>query len=316
MTNAMPKMPRGSFRVPNSIVQGLTTATPADLNRLTAFQTITLFGLMAHVPPKHPEKEVQIKVHDILEIIRVSRNVTHAIDRQWTTSDGEEHRRRYKASRYSPKHLQKVHAALLTLYEQSVSIHHTDRRTGRTLKDRLVHILDSFGYCYELAGQALDVDDLPPDRERVNITTDDRPVWRVRRRAESGSYFERPTAVHFRINGELAQEIRRCKGTIGFTLFAQRVFGLFREFVTSPPAVRLLVLTLRQTEGEFRRVLSRLLTDLGWDETHPTRAFAQLTGVLERLRDLGIVTTFGIDREADRVVVTINREWFRETGGP
>ena len=82
----------------------------------------------------------------------------------------------------------------------------------------------------------------------------------------------------------------------------------------NPAAIRLLVLVLRQTDGDFTRVLGRLLDDLGWDATHPSRAATQLTQVLGRLRDLDIVTDFVLDRVADRVTITINRTWFQDGG--
>jgi hypothetical protein len=301
--------------MPNSIVQGLTTATPAGLNQLTSFQMVTLFGLLAHLPPKQPLKEVRLRVHEILEIARVSKGVGHAVERTWTTRDGRPRRKRYRASRYSPRHLKQVHDALLTLHSQSVAIHYYDRESGRKVKDHIVHILDSFGYCYEFKGRQLDVDDLPPGRERVNIGTDDRPVWRVRRRAPGGDRYERPTAVTFRLNRELAREILRGKGTIGFTLFAHRVFDLFRDFMRSPAAVRLLVLTLRQTEAEFTRRLTQMLDDLGFDAGHPDRALEHLTGVLTRLRDGGVVTAFSVDRDRDRVEVVVNRAWYCDSEG-
>lgn len=312
MARAMPKKPRGSFRMPNSIVQGLTTATPAGLNRLTSFQMVTLFGLMAHVSSKHPQKEVRIKVRDILEIARVSKTVNHAVERRWTTRAGEKRRGSYRALRYSPKYLEQVHAALLALHNQSVAIHYFDRRSGQKIRDHIVHVLDSFGYCYQVNGRQLDVDDLPPDRDRINIGTDDRPVWRVRRRTAGGDRYERPTAVTFRINRELAREILRGKDSIQFTLFAHRVFDLFRHFMRSPAAIRLVVLTLRQTQPEFTRCLTQMLDDLGFDVSHPHRAVEHLEGVLGRLRDDGIVTGFSIDRGGDRVKIAVNRAWFRE----
>src|SRR4051794_1216785 len=196
MARATPKK-RGSFRVPNSVVQGLTTASATGLNRLTSFEMVTLFGLMAHVSPKQPQKEVRLTVADILEIIGVSKTVSSAVDRQWTTRSGEERRKRYTSFRYSPRHLDLVHDALLALHNTSVAIHHYDKESGQKIKDKIVHILDSFGYCYEVGGRRLDVDDLPPDRERVNIGTDARPVWRVRRKTVGGGRYERPTAVTF-----------------------------------------------------------------------------------------------------------------------
>lgn len=312
MARAKTNNPRGSFRMPNSIIQGLTTGTTTGLNRLTSVQMVTLFGLMAHISPRHPEREVKLKVRDILEISQVGRTVNHAVERRWTTQAGEERRKHYQATRHSPKQLQQAHAALLELHNQSVAIHTIDKRSGRRIKDHIVHILDSFGYCYQANGRQLDVDDLPVDRERLNIGTDDRPVWRVRRRTADGEQYERPSAVTFRLNRELAQEILGGKGTIRFTLFAQRVFGLFRHFMRSPAAIRLVVLTLRQTQPEFTRRLRQMLDDLGFDVEHPNRAIDQLKAALDRLKDDEIVTAYSIDAGMDRVTITVNRSWFCE----
>jgi hypothetical protein len=300
--------------MPNSIVQGLTTTTSTGLNRLTASQMVTLFGLVAHVSAKHPQKEVRIKVRDILEIIRVGKTVTDAVGRAWTTKDGVERRRRYPRRRYSPKYLEQVHDALLALYDQSVVIRKRDGGPKPKLKERIVHILDTFGYVYEIDGRAVDVDDLPPGRTKVNIGTGDRPVWRLRRRTPGGECYERPTGILYRINAELADELANHKGTIGFTVFAHRVFDLFREFAKTPATLRLLVLVLRQTDDDFTRVLRQLLDDLGWDVSHPARALAQLTQVLEQLRTLEVVTDFAIDPDADRVTVAVNRAWYQQAG--
>jgi hypothetical protein len=314
MATITPTPSRGSFRVPNSVVQGLTTTTPTDLNRLTAFQMVTLFGLMAHVSSKHPRREVRLRVAGILEIVRVSKSVTGVVGRTWTTKDGQQRRREYPRRRYSPKHLEQVHDALLALYNQSVVIRRRDGGPKREIKERIVHILDSFGYCYEAGGHPVDVDDLPPDREKVNIGTGDRPVWRIRRRTSRGERYERPAGVLYRINSELADELINRQDTIGFTVFARRVFELFRAFAKAPAAVRLLITVLRQTGGDFTRVLGQLLDDLGWDTTHPARAIAQLEQVLERLRRFEVVADFAIDREADRITITTDRTWFQETG--
>ncbi|MEI7684645.1 MAG: hypothetical protein WCL32_06435 [Planctomycetota bacterium] len=311
MSQANPSKPIESFRVPNSIVQGLTTTTPAGLNRLTSFQMVTLFGLMAHVSSKHPDKEVRLKVCEILEIIRISKCVTQAIERIWTDGDGRQHHGHYRVPRYSPRHMEKVHEALLALHNQSVAIHYFDPNSGLKIKDHIVHLLDSFGYCYQADGRQLDVDDLPRDRSRVNVATDDRPVWKVRRRTAGGHQYERPTAVTFRLNRELAQEILGSKGTIRFTLFAHRVFDLFRDYVGSPAAIRLVVLTLRQIHSEFTRCLTPTLDDLGFDTSHLERGVKYLEEVLERLRGDEIVTGFAIDREADRITITLNRDWYR-----
>ena len=193
MAMPTPTPPRGSFRMPNSIVQGLTTTTPTGLNRLTAFQMVTLFGLMAHVSAKHPHKEVRLRLRDILEIIRVGKGVDPRrgpdLGRPGTA---ERRRRRYAARRYSPKHLEQVHDALLALYDQSVVIRQRDGGARPEVKERIVHVLDSFGYCYEVGGHAVDVDDLPPDRVKVNVGTEERPVWRIRRRTHRGGALRTP----------------------------------------------------------------------------------------------------------------------------
>jgi hypothetical protein len=298
--------------MPNSIVQGLTTATPTGLNRQTASKMVVLFGLMAHVSAKHPHKEVRLRLRDILEIIRVGKGVTLAVDRTWETRDGVRRHRRYAARRYSPKHLEQVHDALLALYDQSVLIRQRDGGARSGVKERIVHVLDSFGYCYEVGGHAVDVDDLPPDRTKVNVGTEERPVWRIRRRTIAGHCYERPIGVLYRINAELARELSNHKGTLAFTVFAHRVFDLFRIFMKTPAAMRLLILVLRQTGDDFTRVLGQLLDDLGWDLTHPTRAIQQLKQVLERLRANQIVADFVVDPAADRVVVSMNKTWFRQ----
>jgi hypothetical protein len=315
MVPASPRREEGGFRVPNSLVQGLTTNTTEGLNRLTAFATVTLLGLLTRVSSRHPHREVTVQVSDILDILQVSKSVAHAVERAWTTRDGRTRRQRYRARRFSPRHLVQVHEALLTLHGQRVLVRHQDPRSGRKVTERIVHVLDSFGYLYEIDGRALDVDDLPPGREKINVGPEDRPVWRVRRRTPRGETFDRPRGILFRLNAELAGELGKRHGTIGFTLFAHRVFGVFREFMKSPAAIRLVILVLRQTNREFSRRLLPVIDDLGWDVSHPTRAVEQLRAVLERMRALHIVEGFTLDDRADRMAVVVNRDWYQEGPG-
>lgn len=100
------------------------------------------------------------------------------------------------------------------------------------------------------------------------------------------------------------------KGTIGFTVFAHRVFDLFRDFMRSPAAIRLLVLTLRQTQAEFTRCLTQMLDDLGFDVSHIHRALEQVNEVLTRLREVGVVESFSINHSVDRIKITGSRSWF------
>jgi hypothetical protein len=301
--------PRENFRVPNSIIQGLTTSTPADLNRLPPFSTTVLLGLVGLVDPRHPAREVRARPSDILEMIEVGKRVAHAVDREWATAAGALRRRRYRARRYSPRQLEHVHEALLALHDQKVTIQRWDPRAGVKLEDRTVHLLDMFGYAYERGGRAGDVDDLPPDRVKVNVGTPERPVWRLRRQTVVGERDERPSGILFRLNAELARELAGVKGSIHFTLLARQVFGVLRLFCRDAGAIRLLLLVLRQTAAEFRRPLDGLLDDMGWAPGHPARALARLEKVLCKLRELAIVTAFEIDRERGQVLISRNVDW-------
>jgi hypothetical protein len=298
--------------VPNSVIQGLTTTTPAELNRLPAFTMTALLGLFTLVDPKHPAQEVRARPSDILEIVEVGKSVAHAVDREWVTAAGEPRRKRYRARRYSPRSLQMVHAALLALHDQTVVVQRWDPRRGVKLDDRVVHLLDMYGYSYEEGGTAVDVDDLPPGRVKVNVGSPERPVWRVRRRTPQGERFERPSGILFRLNTELANELVAARGSIAFTIIARRVFGLLRRFRKEPAAIRLILLVLRQTAATFRRPLAKLRTDLGWDPEHQARAHGQLEEVLTTLRALGVVRSFVLDQERSLVEVTRNQDWEKE----
>jgi hypothetical protein len=301
--------PSGSFRVPNSIVQGLTTNTAADLNRLTPFEMVMLLGLLTKVPANCPSREVRTTISELLRIVEVSRQVAHAVEREWDTCEGGRTRRRYQANRYSPTHLAKADAALRALFDRSVVIVRKEAGGGRS--ERLTHILDSFGYVYERDGKPLDLDDLPHGREKVNVGSDDRPVWRVRRRGADGHAFDRAHGVVFRLSAELASELQKKPNTIGFTLIAGRVFGLLRRYTRRPATLRLIVLLLRQTGDQFTRRLREAAADLGFDATHFERAVIGLEEALTSLRCDGLVRDFVIDTEADRLTVYVLRDWYK-----
>lgn len=300
---------KDSFRVPNSIVQGLTTCTATGLNSLTAFQIVTLLGLLARVSPKSPEREVRTTVSEILRIIEVSRTVAHAVEREWETARGDKRQRKYSGRRFSPSHIQKIHEVLLVLHKQTVIIRSRGSRK-KVFTDRVVHILDSFGYVYKQNGEILDLDDLPPGSQKINISTDDRPVYRIHNVTGEGKAYHRPSGVLFRLNTELAQELSGEKHTIKFTIIAGKVFGLFRHHMRSPAAICLILLILRQTNKNFVRKLSSALEGLGWDMTHPTRAAEQCAAALTHLRDAGLVTSFDVDQVNEKLQIEVNREWY------
>ena len=300
-----------SFRVPNSITQGLTTSTAAGLNRLSAFHTVVLLGLLTKVAPKAPKSEAKMTLSRILEIIEVGKQVAHAVAREWETENGvTEHKYHYR--RFNPKYLPRVHDALLTLYNTSVRVQRWNKKKQRT--NQYVHILDAFGYVYEDGGKTLDLDDLPPDREKTNVGTDERPLWRVWRQTENGERFDRPTGIVFRLNTELADELSKKRGTLGFTIIARKVFALFRQFMKRPAMIRLIMLVLRQTGPDFHRNLQQLIVDLGFDASHPARAVEDLRRALAELQQLRLVTNFTVDTGNDKLTVDRNADWHREDG--
>jgi hypothetical protein len=299
--------PNDAFRVPNSVLQGLTMATPAELNTLPAFTMTTLLGLLTLVDPKRPDREVRTKASKILEIIEVSRTVAHAVDREWTTGGGEEQRKHYTARRFSPSHLQRLHAALLDLHSRTVVVRRTGRGRNARQEDRIVHIVDMFGYSYKANGRELDVHDLPQGRTRVNVGTPERPVWRVRRRRGEEEVDEKPAGIMFRLSKELADEIAGVRGTINFTLLARRVFAVLRAFRRDPAAIRLVLLTFRQRGGEFTRRLGRLLADLGWDPSHRTRAEGRLEATLKTMKEMRLIEGYEMAPEMDRLTRIIHK---------
>jgi len=292
--------PHSSFLAPNSIMQGLVTTTEASLNKLDSFDMVTLLGLLALVDPQRPEAEACAKVSDILGVIEVGKAVAHAVDREWTTEAGEQRSKTYTARRFSPRHREMIDTTLRRLHDQKVVIRRQHAKTKRK-EYRTVHLLDMYGYQYREDGRPLDVDDLPPGQKRVNVGSEERPVWKLP--------CKRPTGILFRFNKELARELAGAKGTIRFTIVARKIFPVLREFVKSPNRIRLLLLIVRQTSPTFKRRLRQAVGDLGWDLSHATRAMSEVSTTLERFKSLGIVVDFTVDEPGDRLEVTVNKQW-------
>lgn len=305
--------PTEAFRVPNSVLQSLTTSTDTAANRLPAFTMTTLLGLMALVDPKRPANDVRTKIATILDIIEVGRGVAHAVEQEWTTQSGETHVKRYAARRFSPSSVQHINAALLQLHSQTVVVQRRNPRQDVKRENCVVHLLDMFGYCYGRGSGLLDLDDLPPNKKKVNVGSEDRPVWRLRRVEDGQDVDERPVGVVFRLNKELAEELSGSGKTIGFTLIARRVFGLLRTLHHNSAAIRLLLLTLRQRNDCFFRRLGKLLEALGCDTQHPERAMETLTTALDNLRSLGVITGYAIDASTDRIEISKDPTWLEKT---
>lgn len=293
----------GSFRVPNSIMQGLTTTTAEDLNTLSVFEMVILLGVISLVNTKDPKYEVRTTPGQLLEVMEVSHLVAHEVESELQTESGLTRRKRYRTRRYSPSHAEKIHTGLNTLFERSVVILRNDPQTGRRLEERHVHILDSFAYDYRREGVMVDLDQLANDK-KVNVGSAGRPVWRIP--------CTRHSAIIIKFNSELMKELTAQKGTIGFTLLARKIFSVFREFKGKSSAIRLILLILRQREKRFFRSLSQAFLDLGYDVTHPARATQDLQATLNRLQEMAIVVKFYLDMEHDRMEIATNQNWYKD----
>ena len=301
------------LRVPNSLIQGLTTATPTELNRLNAFETTMLLGLLALVDQKHPNRDVYTSISQVLEIIKVGRNVAQTVDRKWTNADGTTQVRKYDSTRYSPRIRERIQDALIRLHDRKVQIQRWRGKKPRNHQHRCVHVLEMFGFTYEREGEQLDVYNLPLALTKANRGSDERPVWRIVKTDDDGQEIElRATGIVFRLSKELGEELRGKNGTVKFTIVARRIFGLLRRFARQPTAIRLLLTVIRQTSVQFDRRLIKLLHDLGFDRSHRKRSQNELTNILDELVESRIVKQYKLDPTTDRLSVTRNPAWYTD----
>jgi hypothetical protein len=288
----------------------MPAAADGALNRLSAFETATLLGMLSVVDPKHPQRQVRTTPSRMLEIIQVGRSVAHAVHREWINADGEACQRFYSTNRYSPKHMAMIQDALHRMFNRTVHIQRRDPKSNAALSDLSVHILDAFGYGYEQDGHPVDLYDLPPDTQKVNIASEERPIWRLLKHTDTGTRTCRAKYIYFRLNAEMARELRGERGTICSTQFARKIFSLFRRHMNSPAMLRLIILILRQTQASFTRHLRQLLVDLGFaDATHPQRATQHLRDALDTLICERVIAANHVDAVADRVEITIDTNW-------
>lgn len=303
--------PTPSFRVSNSLIQNFTTSAPSGLNRLPALDMLVLLGLVRLVDQKAPEREVHTTPTEVLEILEVSRNVAHVVTRERSLDDGTTQEKTYTESRFSPAKRVRLDEALLSLFHRTVEVTRCNRK-AHTREKRLVHVLDSFGYSYFDRGRAVDLDDVAPPRRKVNVGSEDRPVYRLVRQDAGGERRERAAGVFFRLNAELAAEIRNEKNTIGFTLLAGRVFQLLRRFHRRPLAIRLFLLVERQTGEVTTRSLSQVLTDVGGDSHDRRAVLDELQRSLAEFRDLGVVKSYVVDVPEDLLRFEKDDLWRRD----
>ncbi len=298
-----------SFRIPNSIVQGLTTSTETQLNRLTSVETVTLMALVSFVASDTPGKEVNVKFAEILAAMELYKACSITFTRHWEKNTGESRRKRYSSVRYSPAQTKPVQNALLFLAGLEVIIKRKEKGQKQWSKFR-VPIFREFGYHYEIDGEVLNVHHLPPGYARENIGSDNRPLWVVYIQTPAGRERLPSKSIYFRLNEKLADEMQGLKGSVKFTLFDRMVFALLRRLSRDPKAIRLLILILRQTDASFTRVLSLMLNDLGYDMSHKNRSIQILRDTLYQMVQVQVVNHFKIDPETDRLFIDHNKDWY------
>lgn len=299
-----------SFRVPNSIVQGITTSTDTQLNRMTAVETVTLMALLSFVASDTPGKEVRVKRADVLAAVELYKACSNTFTRLWGKNTGETRRKRYRIARYSPAQTTAMQDALPVLAGLKVIIIRKEKgqKSRRLYEEPLFR---EFGYRYEIDGKALNVHILPSGYERENVGTTERPLWIVYIQTPNGRQRLPSKAIYFKLNEKLADEVQGLKGSVKYTLFDRKVFALFRSISKDPKALRLLILILRQTNESFTRVLSQLLKDLGYDMSHKNRSIQTLRDTLYQLAQIGVVKRFQIDQETDRLFIDHNKDWYQ-----
>ncbi len=298
-----------SFRVPNSIVQGLTTSTDMQLNRLTAVEIVTLIALVSFVASDAPDKEVKVKLADILAAMELYKACSNTFTRHWEENTGESRRNRYWNVRYSPAQTKAVQDALPVLAGLEVIIKRKEKGQKQWSSSR-VPIFREFGYRFERDGKSLDVHHLPPGYERENVGTTERPLWVVYVQTPDGKRRLPCKHIYFRLNDKLADEVQGRRGTLQSTLFDRQVFTLLRHISKDPKAIRLLILVLRQTGASFTRVLSSMLKDLGYDMSHKKRSIQILRDTLYRLVQVRVVNQFNISPETNRLFIDHNKDWY------
>jgi len=299
-----------SFRVPNSIVQGITTSTDTQLNRMTAVETVTLMALLSFVASDTPGKEVRVKRADILAAMKLYKACSNTVTRRWEKNSGESRQEQYTNARNSPAQYKAVQDASAVLAGLKVII----KRKEKGQKSKRLYeepIFRELGYRYEIDGKALDVHRLPSGYERENVGTNERPLWVVYVQTPDGKRRLPCKHIYFKLNEKLADEVQGLKGSVKYTLFDRKVFALLRRLSKDPKALRLVILILRQTNESFTRVLSQLLKDLGYDMSHKKRSIQTLRDTLYQLAQIGVVKRFQIDQEADRLFIDHNKDWYQ-----
>ena len=140
--------PRGSFRVPNSLMHRLYSVMDCPSGKkddapLSSFLIVFLLGLMAKLDPNHPEHEVETTVAALLRIIEVGQIIEKSVKREWETQAGELKHNEYESTRFSPDHRRKIYESFLKLHDLKLLLRTTGDQRNR-IKECNIHLLLHF----------------------------------------------------------------------------------------------------------------------------------------------------------------------------
>ena len=298
------------FKMPNTLVQGFTDngAHPA-LAGLSGTDLVTLIGCLALVDPKRPGDRVEVKFASLLSLLQFSKSCSHKVFSHALIPPGR--RAEYSTGRFSPKLVEAIKSSIERLFQaKCVSF----RRVVKAVEEKHTHLFESYGFVYGDGTDPLDLDCLPDNLEKIN-TCDScpRPIYKVR--YLSTGKLKPSTKFFFHLHNSLVEELKGGRCTYKFTKLSVKIFSLLGRLGRERSTVRTLLLILRQTrkDGFFvRSNLKGTLSALGFDSSHFSESCRRLDRLLSKLIDEGIVVSFNVDTENNRLEITQNKNWYQE----
>ena len=298
------------FSIPNSLIQNVTTAgTDSTMLSLSGIDLITLVGCLALVDPKRPGDRVKVKFTDLLGLLQFNKSCSHKVYGHALVPLGG--RVAYSTGRFSPKLVKDIKSSIERLFQAKCV---TFRKVGKTDEEKHTHLFESYGFVYGGETEPLDLDDLPSGLEKINTCVScPRPVYKLRYLL-SGK-LKPSTKFFFHLHNSLVEELKGVRCTYKFTKLSVKIFSLLGRLGRDRSTIRTLLLILRQTskDGFFvRSNLKSTLRALGFDSSHFSESCTSLSALLSKLIDEGIVVSFNVDTENNRLEITQNRNWYQE----
>jgi|LakMenE18May11ns_1017448.scaffolds.fasta_scaffold9956270_6 hypothetical protein len=298
------------FSMPNSLIQNLTAdGTDSTMLSLSGIDLITLVGCLALVDPKRPGDRVEVKFASLLSLLQFSKSCSHRVFSHALIPPRK--RAEYSTGRFSPKLVAAIKSSIEQLFQaKCVSF----RRVVKAIEEKHTHLFESYGFVYEDEDNVLDLDDLPFGLEKINTCVScPRPVYKLRYLL-SGK-LKPSTKFFFHLHNSLVEELKGGRCTYKFTKLSVKIFSLLGRLGRDRTTIRTLLLILRQTskDGFFvRSNLKSTLRALGFDSSHFSESCTSLSALLSKLIDEGIVVSFNVDTENNRLEITQNKNWYQE----